>query len=168
MESQKQQDEAFKLLQEGEKKASLRNYEDAIMDYNRAMTLLNKLGWADYTIRIQDAINHLIEEKKTYEETLQKRLTRQTVVTKEDNKIIQDAMQKEASYSAEKLKTFEEDKTREIEIQNNALSLISSAQDLVYKQQYDEALAKYEEAIDLLIRIGWQNQIIQLNEESKM
>lgn len=167
LESQKQQDEAFKLLQEGEKKASLRNYEDAIMDYNRAMTILNKIGWADYTIRIQDAINHLIEEKKTYEETLQKRITRQSVVTKEDNKIIQDAIQKEASYSAEKLKTFEEDKTREIEIQNNALSLISSAQDLVYKQQYDEALAKYEEAIDLLIRIGWQNQIIQLNEVIK-
>lgn len=166
-ESQKQQDEAFKLLQDGEKKASLRNYDEAIVDYNRALTMLNKLGWADYTIRIQDAINHLLEEKKNYEETLQKRIARQTVVTKEDNKIIQQAIQNEAIQNSEKLKTFEEDKIREIEIQNQSLSLISEAQDLVSKQQYDEALVKYDEAIDLLIRIGWQNQIIQLNEVIK-
>jgi hypothetical protein len=162
-EEDKIQSEAFELINSAEKKAANKNFDEAIADYNHAIVNLNKIGWQGYTPKIQSVIEELIKQKELYEKNLDKLLRGQEVVTNVENEVVSELLDKELETRRAKLQEFDKVKEKQKNLQDLAFSLIEEGQEAVNNSEFDEALRKYNQAIELLISVGWQDQIQQLN-----
>ena len=66
--------------------------------------------------------------------------------------------EKKSATKEEELKMYKEMKEREEQIQNNAFNFIDSAKIFEKDKKFDQAIENYENAVNLLNSIGWQDQ----------
>lgn len=153
---EKIQDQAFQFLDEAKKQEEAEDYLKAIINYQKAVDLLNSIGWSQQTQKIRHLI---ITLKRRIKEEKEKAITTQERVQKETIPIESPEIESE---SVEELKGFDikefEVKKRKIEeIQEEAFKLIDLANSLERKGGYDAAIQNLKDAIKLLKSIGWSD-----------
>ncbi len=135
-----------------------KKFENAIMNYERAIELLESIGWTDQTQQIKTIVKKLQNDKSYYEslQIKQKQETAQLTSDIEAQKII---LEKEAQSKKEKLMEFETKKQHDDQIQMRAFNLIDIGNRLEREKKYDSAIEKLNEAVLLLRSIEWDSYV---------
>jgi len=158
------EEEAFKLLDDAKKKVEMNRFDDAIADYNQAINIFNEIGWNDYVPKIHDTIQKVLSKKEAFSATLQQVSKGKVALTTKERRVIEQIQKSTMVKSTPVIESAQLDKQKqkEVWIQNQALKYIAEAQDFAASSEFDKALTRYNQAIELLIRIGWHDQINQL------
>ncbi|MFX0036303.1 MAG: hypothetical protein ACFE9I_11775 [Candidatus Hermodarchaeota archaeon] len=135
-----------------------KKFDNAIMNYERAIELLKSIGWSAQIRNIQVIIGKLQRDKAQFEalEARQQELTVPLTGDIEKQKII---LEKEAKQKKEKLTEFEAKKKIEEEVQYKAFQLLDIGNRLEREKKYDEAIEKLEQAVQHLRSIDWDTYI---------
>ena len=152
------QNQAFKYLDEGKKLEKDREYEKAIFIYQKAIEVLNSLGWVQQTQNIQLIVDKLKQESGFLED-IQAQQQQITTSFEESLKAEPVIPQSEIDHKKQKLIEFEEKKRKEEETQKKAFDLIDKGKGLERNRQYGDAIICFEQSINLLKSIGWDAYI---------
>ncbi len=122
-------------------------FDKAIDSYEKAIELLNLIGWQTQTQNIALIVQKLRKDKKEYEIIkTQKPLERKYIKGEVDIK----------GFDEFELDEFKKDEEK---IQIDAFNLIDIGKKLEREKKYDKAITKYEKAIELLKSIEWDSYI---------
>jgi len=122
-------------------------FDKAIENYEKAIELLNLIGWQTQTQNIALIVQKLRKDKKEFEIIkTQKPLERKII--KGEVKI--------KGFDELELEEFKKDEEK---IQIDAFNLIDIGKKLEREKKYDKAITKYEKAIELLKSIEWDSYI---------
>ncbi|MFX1391515.1 MAG: hypothetical protein ACFE9Z_15730, partial [Promethearchaeota archaeon] len=145
--------EAFAYIDAAKMFENDKNYESAILNYERAMELLNSIGWTLQTQKIQIIIEKLKKDKLELEKV---QIGQSIPLTSdlEEQKVVLD---KEAELRKETLIEFETKKRKEEDIQLRAFNLIDIGNRLEREKKYDDAIGRLNQAIQLLKSIEWDS-----------
>jgi tetratricopeptide (TPR) repeat protein len=161
------QEEAFALL-DGASKAEAKGYfENAIEQYESAITLLTKAGWMDAQVQNLymkiSQIKEKVESQQLAQRSQQLNIpepVEQTVPEVETHPQVTDAFGKKKDLQqAEKVQKYKERKEHEEQIQEEAFKYLDNAKLYERDGKLNEAIESYGKAIELLQSIGWQEQI---------
>jgi tetratricopeptide (TPR) repeat protein len=134
-----------------------RKYDQAIMNYERAIELLNSIGWEEQTQKIIVIIDKLKKDKDQFEKFQSQQ---KQAVPEISGKFISEKIEEtESELGKARLIEFEEKKKKEEAIQTDAFNLIDIGTRLDREKNYDQAIQKFENAIDLFKSIGWDSYI---------
>ncbi|UCC19219.1 MAG: hypothetical protein JSV62_14125 [Promethearchaeota archaeon] len=161
------QNEAFAHIDAAKMFENDRKFDNAIMNYERAIELLDSIGWNVQTQKIRIIIEKLKKDKLQLEALkVEKKIPLKSDI--EEQKVVLD---KKAELSKEKLIEFETKKKDEEDIQLKAFNLIDIGNRLEREKKYEQAIEKLNQAIDLLRSIEWDSYIqpiIKLKENIKI
>ncbi|MHA2287315.1 MAG: hypothetical protein ACXABG_00885 [Promethearchaeota archaeon] len=138
------QNEAFTFIDNAKFFESDRKFDKAIENYGNAVKLLDSIGWQDQTENIIQIINKLKKEKYEYEKFTGLKREEPTVIEEET---------KETSIKIEEIRRDDE------KIQFDAFNLVDIGKKLEREKKYDQAINKFEKAIDLFSSIEWDSYI---------
>ena len=164
VELDKLQDQAFALLDGGSKFEKRGAINDAITQYNSAISLLVKAGWSESQLENLKMKIAILMEKLEHQKFIQEQPKFETlpmqneIPTETQPQVVSAFGQKKDALKAEELKKFKESKEKEEQIQNDAFMFIENAKFFERARNYQEAIENYEQAISLLNSIGWQEQ----------
>ena len=149
------QDEAFAHIDAAKMFEKDRKFDNAIMNYERAVELLNSIGWNVQIQKIQTLIETLKKGKLEFEaHQVEKPLPLTSDI--EEQKII---LENEAELKKERLIDFVTKKRHEEDIQLKAFNLIDIGNRLEREKRYDQAIDKLNQAVRLLRSIEWDSYI---------
>lgn len=156
------QNEAFSLIDKAKEYEQEKNFEEAIMSYEKAVRLLNSIGWKQQTKNIQTEIERLRQEERKYQQV-------QSQKKQSDNYLQDVLMNKLASEETDMSKStdlisFEEKRKQEGRTQKKAFDLIDEGKRLEKEKKYDQAIKNFKEAIKLLREINWDSYIQPVQE----
>ena len=157
------QQQAFSLLEEGETSITENRTDYALAAYNKAILLLNSIGWNAQTHVIEAVITSLLNTKKKSE----KALTDAPAVSVGEglsNEEMKVALQKQFEARRKKIVDLEQEKARKEQLQVDAFAMVEEAEKAIKTHNYDEAYEKYRDAANMLISAGWQDQLAAINE----
>ncbi len=161
------QTQAFEYLDEAKKQESAEDYLKAILNYQKAMELLNSIGWNLQTQKIGEIIA-VLKRKIQEGKSVEVQETSSSEVSLENGEAKSIEMESHERFREHTILEFEEKRKKEEEIQNNAFKLIDSANKQERAEQFDEAVKNLKEAIELLKIVGWNDYIdpivIQINQ----
>jgi len=146
------QNDAFAFIDNAKFYEKDRKYDEAILNYQNAIALLNSIGWQDQTNKLQMVIEKLKQDKATLE-AYQK--SKSTKVQSDSNLI---AKKKEQAYE-DSAKKLEVKKLNEDKIQSDAFTLIDIGKRMEREKDYDKAIENYQQAIDMFKLIDWDSYI---------
>ena len=122
-------------------------FDKAIENYEKAIELLNLIGWQTQTQNIALIVQKLRKDKKEFEIIkTQKPLERRFIKGEVEIK----------GFDEFELEEFKKDEEK---IQIDAFNLIDIGKKLEREKKYDKAITKYEKAIELLKSIEWDSYI---------
>jgi tetratricopeptide (TPR) repeat protein len=156
-EEEEKQDHAFAHIDKAKAFEKERKFDQAIMNYEKAIELLNLIGWEEQTQKILLIIEKLRKDKEQFEYFQSQQEIEDTneignVVTEKHENL-------EAELKKEKLIEFEEKKAKEELIQRNAFTLIDIGKRFEREKNYEQAIQKFEEAVELFRSIDWDSYI---------
>lgn len=152
------QNEAFELIDKAKEFEQKRNFDRAIMNYERAVELLNSIGWIEQTRNIQE----IIQKLKVDRENLQQFQAQQKQASEEIKSRVElkePGLKSEADLKKQKLQVFEEKKIREEEIQAKAFNLIDIAKMFERDKNYQKAIQMFNQAVEMFRSIEWDAYI---------
>ncbi len=157
------QDQAFSLLDGAKKLESDGFLEDAINQYMSATKLLVQAGWSESQLGSLESKLTTIADKIEHRKLVQRQegveTQQPTNVPIESKPQVVTAFGKKKNIAKEEeLKKYKEIKEREEQIQNNAFAFIDNAKFFEKDKKFDQAIENYENAVNLLNSIGWQDQ----------
>ena len=152
------QNQAFAHIDKAKSFEKQKNFDTAIMNYERAIELLNSIGWQAQTKNILSIIKKLVKEKEEFD-AFQERQSE--LIEDTSNKIQKqrDILKSDSIIKQEKLSEFKDKKKKEEEIQNRAFKLIDIGNRLEREKNYDKALDNFNQAIELFTLIEWDSFI---------
>jgi len=149
------QNDAFNLIDEAKNLEKTNNFNDAIKKYQESIKLLNSIGWTEQTKNIQVILANLKRRKEEFEKY---KVEKETPV--EELIIVRPSISSaNTEIGGVKLIEFEEKKKREEEIQTKAFNIIDLGKKLERERKFDEAIIKFDEAIELLRSIEWDSHV---------
>ncbi|MFX1379870.1 MAG: hypothetical protein ACFFA4_12345 [Promethearchaeota archaeon] len=149
------QNEAFAHIDAAKIFEKDRRFDNAIMNYERAIELLKSIGWNVQIQKIQTIIEKLKQDKLEFEtHQIEKPLALRRDI--EDQKVI---LEKEAEIKKERLDKYETKKRYEEELQLKAFNLIDIGNRLERENRYEESIDRFNQAIELLKSIEWDSYI---------
>ena len=152
------QNKAFYLLDKAKEFEKKKEVGNAILHYEKAVELLNSLGWTQQTQNIYLIIEKLKSEKEILEKSEIKQPQKNLYL--KENLLEKPAIsQKDIDNKKQKLMEFEQRKKSEEKIQNDAFKLIDSGKRLDNERKYNEAIKNYNKSIELFRSIGWDSYI---------
>ncbi|MFX0178883.1 MAG: hypothetical protein ACFE78_01760 [Candidatus Hodarchaeota archaeon] len=146
---EKVQNEAFAFIDNAKFYEKNKKFNEAIENYEKAVDLLNSIGWKDQTQNIQFIIEKLIREKETHERFETKQQIEQSFIGREID----------SQVDSSKIVEFEFKKRSEEDIQIEAFNLIDFAKKLEREKEYTKAIEKFQKAIELFESIEWDSYI---------
>ena len=146
------QNDAFTFIDNAKFYERDRKYDEAILNYQNAIELLNSIGWQEQTIKLQMIVEKLKQDKATFDAYQKSKSTK----VQSDEILI--AKKKEQAYE-DSAKKLEADKLNEDQIQTDAFTFIDIGKRMEREKQYDKAIEKYQQAIDLFKLIDWDSYI---------
>jgi tetratricopeptide (TPR) repeat protein len=149
------QNEAFSHIDAAKMFEKDRKYDTAIKNYERAVELLDSIGWDIQTQKIQSIIQKLKRDKLDFEDH-QIEVPVPLPSDIEQQKI---KLEEEAELKKDGLIKYETQKRHEEEIQLKAFNLIDIASRLEREKRYDDAVDKLNQAVQLLRSIEWDSYI---------
>ena len=123
------------------------NFDKAIENYEKAIELLNLIGWQTQTQNIALIVQKLRKDKKEFE------------IIKTQKPLERKFIKREVEIKGFDELELEEFKKDEEKIQKEAFNLIDIGKKLEREKKYDKAITKYEKAIELLKSIEWDSYI---------
>ena len=161
------QDRAFNLLEGANKLEFDGFFEDAIQQYLSAIQLLVQAGWSESQLfDIRTKINKLSQDlgkEKTIQQAQQKTPDLEKPTTQmfqeEKPQVVGIFGEKSSQEKAKIIEEFRAKRKHEEDIQNQAFEHIDAAKMFERDRKFDTAILNYERAIELLISIGWNAQI---------
>jgi len=150
---EKVQNDAFKYIDNAKFYEKNKKFDEAIEHYEKAVDLLNSIGWKDQTQNIQFIIEKLRREKETHKrfETEQR--------IEEPYAVHDSEIGSQILTSSSKVVEFESKKRSEEDIQIEAFNLIDFAKKLEREKEYKKAIEKFQRAIRLFKSIEWDSYI---------
>jgi tetratricopeptide (TPR) repeat protein len=138
------QNEAFQFIDNAKFFETDKNFDKAIENYQNAVNLLNSIGWHDQTNSINIIIEKLKNDKKEYEQFR----------TQKQSEII---FSKELTdeYEGVRSKVYRDEEKIQIE----AFNLVDFGKKLEREKKYDQAVNKFQNAIELFKSIEWDSYI---------
>ena len=145
-------------------------YEQAILNYERASELFQKIGWKKDAQKLLETIN-FYREKKDKDDNL--RALEQQKVSKQDalikKKKIQAKLAREAEEEMLKMKTqaLEEKKRSAMEYEskkNQAFNFMDLAKNELKQNNFDKAISYYKESEKIFAEINWSEGIRMIKE----
>ncbi|MFW9989598.1 MAG: hypothetical protein ACFFC3_13165, partial [Candidatus Odinarchaeota archaeon] len=133
-----------------------KKFNDAILNYEKAIKLLTSIGWSAQIQNIQTLIEKLKKDKKEFESIQAEQSVLLETENIEEKKVL---LEKQAELKKEQLNEFESKKENEEKIQLKAFNLIDIGNRLERENKYDEAIEKFEQAIEYLRSIEWDTFI---------
>ena len=152
------QKKAFYLLDKAKEFEKKKEIGNAILHYEKAVELLNSLGWTQQTQNIYLIIEKLKSDKENIEKS-QIKQPQESIYLKEKLLEKPAISQKDIDNKKQKLMEFEQRKKNEEKIQSDAFKLIDLGKRLDNERKYDEAIKDYNESIELFRSIGWDSYI---------
>ncbi|MFX1239768.1 MAG: hypothetical protein ACFFA7_00810 [Promethearchaeota archaeon] len=149
------QNEAFSYIDAAKIFEKDRKFDLAIKNYEKAVELLDSIGWDLQTQNIQSIIEKLKRDKIEFETPLMEK----TVPLSSDIEQQKIRLEKEAELKKDRLVEYEDKKRREEEIQLKAFNLIDIGNRLEREKRYDDAIVKLTQAVQLLRSIEWDSYI---------
>ena len=152
------QDDAFSHLDKAKLFEAENNYYQAILNYERAMELLNSIGWNEQSKNIQVIINKLKKDRDQF--TSIHTQLQQSKPELDVNSVYEKSVKNSETESKKvALIEFVEKKKREEYIQSEAFNLIDIGKRLEREKNFEQAILKFEQAIKLFISIKWDSYI---------
>ncbi len=150
------QNQAFEHIDAAKMFEKDKKFENAILNYERAMELLTSIGWSAQIQNIQTIIAKLKKDKIEFGsiQIQSAKILENSDI--EEQKVI---LEKKAELKKEKLNEFESKKKHEEQIQIKAFNLIDIGNRLEREKKYAEAIEKYNQAIEHLRSIEWDSYI---------
>ncbi|MGM0470239.1 MAG: hypothetical protein ACQERB_15675, partial [Promethearchaeati archaeon] len=159
---------AFKKLDEANQLLSQGKFEESLEIYYEVRNIFAQIQWIDELPLINDTIVQIKEKKN------QKKIWEQEAINEEIKKELErsafmEMLAREREFERKK----ELERRRNIEIQKqlteeakekqkNAFNIIDKADSLLKQQYFDEALSKYNTAMEILKSIGWSEEYLRL------
>ncbi|MGV9197922.1 MAG: hypothetical protein ACOC4M_03705, partial [Promethearchaeia archaeon] len=162
------QDQAFAHIDNAKMFEKEQKYQEAILNYQRAIELLNSLGWTQQTKNLQEVVEDL--RRKKQEQEMQKKeeaqATQQSAATsaQESTTPQPTEVQETPQLQEQRLYEYEQKKRKEEEIQNKAFQLIDEGKRLEREKKYEEAIESFQKAINMLQSIEWDSYIQPVQE----
>ncbi len=152
------QNQAFAHIDAAKMFEKDKKFDNAIMNYERAIELLESIGWDVQTQNIQILIEKL-KNDKAYYESLQDQQKQESLVSATGIEKQKFVLKKEAEMKKEKLIEFEAKKQHDEQIQMRAFNLIDIGNRLEREKNYESAIEKLNEAVQLLESIEWDSYV---------
>jgi len=158
MQEEETQNHAFAHIDKAKEFEKERKFDKAIMNYESAIELLNSIGWNEQTQKIKVIIEKLKKDKQQFEDfqTQQKQATTELLSITTSKKSLEKS---ETELEKAKLIEFEDKKKREETIQASAFNLIDIGKRFEREKDYENAIQKFEQAVDLFKSIEWDSYI---------
>ncbi len=152
------QNHAFSHIDKAKEFEKERKFDKAIMNYESAIELLNSIGWEEQTQNIKVIIEKLKKDKQQFEDfqTQQKQATTDILSTVGKELFVDKT---DSELKKAKLIEFEEKKLKEEEIQTRAFNLIDLGKKFEREKDYEQAIQKFELAVELFKSIEWDSYI---------
>jgi len=132
-------------------------YVEAITKYNKASLLFNNLEWYKQIKLIREIIEELAVIQKLNDQVLSK--TQGKSIEGLEAKQIKSVVAKDIKSRQERIEFLEDQKGKQHSVQDEAFSMINKAEKLFHSQNYDDSIALYKRAVNLLLTVGWESQI---------
>ena len=157
------QNQAFSHIDNAKMFEKEKKYDEAILNYQKAIELLNSLGWTQQTKNLKSVVENLRREKQQHammqqKEVQQSQQTTSPSVTAQTGSQA-DIMKEEPQLEQQKLYEYEQKKQKEEEIQNEAFQLIDEGKRLEREKKFPEAIQSFQKAIKMLQSINWTSYI---------
>jgi len=138
------QNDAFEFIDNAKFFETDKNFDKAIENYENAVKLLNSIGWHNQTQSINIIIEKLKKDKKEYEQ-------------------LRSQKQSEPIFIEEQSDEYDEIRTDiyrdEEQIQIEAFNLVDFGKKLEREKKYNQAVNKFQKAIELFKSIEWDSYI---------
>jgi hypothetical protein len=148
------QKDAFTFIDNAKFYEQDRKYGKAIESYRSAIDLLNSIGWHSQTSQLESIVTKLEIERRNFESFEESKKLRSGGM-----EYIEDSAKEKEKKFQKSVQRIEEQKLNEEKIQSDAFNLIDEGKNKEKEQKYDEALEKFNQAIDLFNSIGWDSYI---------
>jgi len=153
------QNEAFALIDQAKTFEQAKQFDGAIANYEKAIGLLNTLGWTQQTQNMGTVVEKLKRDKMAHEAALAQRAQQAAAASQASTQFQASMQQAEPQLREMKLLEFEAKKKQEEKIQTKAFNLIDIGKRFEREKKYDEAITQFEESISLLKSINWDSYI---------
>ena len=152
------QNQAFAHIDKAKVFENEKKFGTAILNYERAVELLNSIGWQAQTKNIRSIIKKLAQEKEEFEafQVNQSELMKDSVGKIQKQR---DILESDSIIKQEKLRDFLDKKKNEDTIQNEAFKLIDKGNRFEREKSYNNALDNFNRAIELFTSIEWDSYI---------
>ncbi|MFX1257853.1 MAG: hypothetical protein ACFFAN_08340 [Promethearchaeota archaeon] len=150
------QAESFIFLDNAKKFEEEGNFMSAITQYMAAIRLFVKSGWTESQLENLKSKVTSLAQNLEYQQEAQNRIHRKS-------QGVSFTPQSTLEKKANSLKTYETKKQKDEITQNRAFNLIDRAKKFEKDKIFDKAILNYEEAIELLNSIGWNQQTLNLS-----
>ena len=157
------QEQAFSLLDGAQKLETDGFLEDAINQYMSAIKLLVQAGWSEAQLGNLKSKLALIADKIEQRKSVEKQRGSDPqqsadVSIEAEPQVLSAFGEKKSVAKEEELKKYKEMKEQEEKIQNDAFTFMDNAKFFEKDKKFDKAIENYENAVNLLNSIGWQDQ----------
>ena len=153
------QNEAFALIDQAKTFETAKQFDGAIVNYEKAIGLLNALGWTQQTQNMGVVVEKLKRDKMAHEAALAQRAQQAAAVSQASVGLQASMQEAEPKLREMKILEFETKKKQEEKIQTKAFNLIDIGKRLEREKKYNEAITQFEESITLLKSINWDSYI---------
>ncbi|MFX0022356.1 MAG: hypothetical protein ACFE9S_08505 [Candidatus Hermodarchaeota archaeon] len=152
---EKIQNEAFSHIDAAKMFEQDRKFDASIKNYERAVELLDSIGWNIQTQKIQSIIEKLKRDKLEFEtQQIEKSVPISSDIEQQKIKLEEEVEQRK-----ERLIQYDTKKRHEEEIQLKAFNLIDIGNRLEREKRFDDAIEKLNQAVQLFHSIEWDSYI---------
>ncbi len=162
--------EAYDLLGEASKLEEQHRFDEALEKYQLAIENFKEINWVSEIPKINQLIKELNEKKEVIlrqrEAKMKEEKLRKDILEKGKEILLQRQVFQKISSDMKKVKfnAFQQQKMREEKISSEAYDLLGEASNLEEKNQFNEALEKYQHAIEKFKEINWLTEIPKINQ----
>ncbi len=170
MREEKLSSEAYDLLGEASKLKEQHRFDEALEKYQLAIENFKEISWVSEIPKINQLIKELNEKKEVIlrqrEAKMKEEKLRKDILEKEKEILLQrqDFQKMSSEMKKVKFNAFQQQKMREEKISSEAYDLLGEASNLEEKTQFNEALEKYQHAIEKFKEINWVTEIPKINQ----
>jgi len=162
--------EAYDLLGEASKLEEQHRFDEALEKYQHAIENFKEISWVSEIPKINQLIKELNEKKEVIlrqrEAKMKEEKLRKDILEKEKEILLQrqDFQKMSSEMKKTKFNAFQQQKMREEKLSSEAYDLLGEASNLEEKNQFNEALEKYQHAIEKFKEIHWDTEIPKINQ----